>query len=299
VRAVSQVLPLSRYNFGVNLQWQPLDEWYGMLGASAGNAQAGQAPWTDFSWDTYSVLGEFGYAPNNLLGLGPGVYRIQPFVARADGPTQGGLCFDLQQQLGEHAPFGWFGRFGFGGSDVTAGASAQVGTGFIMKGPLKYAGLFPGREQDAAGIGFVWSQPSATSAPVAHESEYVLEAGYVLQLTSLMKLQPDLQVVWNPAYNPGAPQRPRLSSLTWPGEMKTNFLKATRFPWERGLQSAGSCVCWRSYGLKSALRMAFGDKPYSRRQTRGKTISNSWQMSLNRNRTVIQLPRPRPSVFEV
>jgi porin len=200
----SQVMPLPNYNFGVNLQWQPHNEWYAMLGASAGNGSAGHTPWTDFAWDSWSLLGEFGYAPADSLGLGPGVYRVQPFVAQAGGPTQGGLCFNLQQQLGEHAPVAWFGRFGFGGSEVSSGASAQIGTGFVMRGPLEQAGLFPTRKHDAMGLGFVWSQPSDTSRPVAHENEYVLEAGYVLQLTPTMKLQPDLQVVWNPAFNPNA-----------------------------------------------------------------------------------------------
>ena len=37
----SQVMPLAEYNFGVNLQWQPRDEWYAMAGASVGNAPAG------------------------------------------------------------------------------------------------------------------------------------------------------------------------------------------------------------------------------------------------------------------
>jgi len=73
-----------------------------------------------------------------------------------------------------------------------------------MKGPLEYVGLFPGRKHDAAGIGFVWSQPSASFTPDVHENEYVVEAGYVLQLTPTAKLQPDVQVVWNPAYNPDA-----------------------------------------------------------------------------------------------
>ena len=80
--------------------------------------------------------------------------------------------------------------------------SAQIGTGLVMKGPLQQAGLFPSRYDDAMGIGFVWSQPSASSRPVLHQNEYVMEASYVLQLTPLAKLQPDLQVVWNSAHNP-------------------------------------------------------------------------------------------------
>lgn len=202
----SMVLPLSGYNPGVNLQWQPVNDWYVMFGASVGNASPGTTPWSDFNSDYWSTIWELGYMPNDVFGLGPGVYRIQPFLAQAGGPTQAGLCFNLQQQLGKDQPFAWFGRFGFGGDEVTAGASAQVGTGFGMKGPLHYAGLFPSRKNDTAGIGFVWSQPSASSSPVAHENEYVLEAGYVLQLTPTAKLQPDVQVVWNPTYNPGASQ---------------------------------------------------------------------------------------------
>jgi hypothetical protein len=197
----SMVMPLPGYAFGGNLEWQPVDEWYVMVGGSVGQSISGQAPWVDFDGSIWSVLGEVGYAPKDLLGLGPGVYRIQPFIANAGGPTQGGLCFNLQQQLGEHSPYAWFGRFGFGGSGATAGASAQVGTGFVMKGPLAEIGLFPSRDHDAAGIGFVWSQPSLSSIPVAHENEYVVEAGYVFHLTPTVKVQPDFQYVWNPVYN--------------------------------------------------------------------------------------------------
>jgi hypothetical protein len=104
----------------------------------------------------------------------------------------------------DDAPFGWFGRFGFGGSQVTAGAAAQVGTGVGMRGPLAYTGLFPSRKDDNVGIGFVWSQPSWSASPAAHQNEYVMEAGYVLQVTPFARLQPDLQMVWNPANNPNA-----------------------------------------------------------------------------------------------
>ena len=45
----SEVLPLGQYNFGFNLQWQPLDEWYGMIGGSAGNGTAGLPPWDGFT----------------------------------------------------------------------------------------------------------------------------------------------------------------------------------------------------------------------------------------------------------
>jgi hypothetical protein len=196
----SGVMPLANYNFGLNLQWQPLDEWYAMAGGSMGGNSAGYAPWTDFSARNWSVPVEIGYAPRDLFGLGPGVYRIQPFAAEANGNTGGGLGFDLQQQLGANSPLGWFGRFGFGDNKVSGSASSQIGTGFVFQGPFKHI-LLQRTSNDLLGIGFVWSRPSATTKTVYHENEYTLETVYAMQLTPTIKLQPDFQVVWNPAFN--------------------------------------------------------------------------------------------------
>jgi hypothetical protein len=200
----SMVLPLPAYNFAVNLQWQPADQFYAMLGATAGNASAGQTPWTNFSWEDWSVVAEFGFAPEDFLGLGPGVYRVQPFLARAGGPTQAGVGFNFQQQLGHKSPLAWFGRFGVGGSQVSAGASTQVGTGLVMEGPLHAVGLVPKLTNDLLGVGFVWSQPSATTKTVYHRNEYVFETFYTLQLSPTLRLQPDFQLVWNPVFNPAS-----------------------------------------------------------------------------------------------
>ena len=199
----SQVLPLAQYDFGLNLQWQPLDEWYAMAGASLGDAKAGNVPWTDYSSRNWSLPGEIGYAPRNFFDLGPGIYRLQPFAAGVDGATGGGLCFDLQQQLGSDSPLGWFGRFGFGDSKVSAGASAQVGSGFVLQGPFKHV-LLQRTSNDLLGVGFVWSQPSDTTKTVYHENEYVLETVYALQLTPTIKIQPDFQMIWNPAFHKDA-----------------------------------------------------------------------------------------------
>ncbi len=196
----SGVLPLAHYNFGLNLQWQPLDEWYAMAGGSMGGNSAGYAPWTDFSAQNWSVPLEFGYAPRDFFGLGPGVYRIQPFAAEANGYTGGGLCFNLQQQLGATSPLGWFGRFGFGDDKVTGSAGTQIGSGFVFQGPFKHI-LLQRTSNDLLGVGLVWSEPSYTTKTVHHENEYTLETVYAMQLTPTIKLQPDFQVVWDPAYN--------------------------------------------------------------------------------------------------
>ena len=201
----SGVLPLPYNNLGLNLQYQPSDRWYVMFGTGANNQAAGQSPFDDLGFDNWSYLLEFGLTPKNVLGLGPGVYRVQPFVATVDGVTQAGLGLNVQQQLGTNSPFAWFGRFGVGGSRVTLdGAAAQVATGLAMQAPLQYAGLFPKLSSDYAGVGFIWSRPSVVMEPVAHRNEYGLEAMYMLQLTPLASLQTDVQFIWNPAGNPAA-----------------------------------------------------------------------------------------------
>ena len=223
----TQVMPLPQYNLGLNLQWQPPGEWYAMLGASAGNGRAGQLPWFEYTWQQWSLIGEIGYAPKDFLGLGPGIYRIEPFVgqasglvdvtktvslpestnsasvslsSRTNGPVQGSLCFNLQQQLGPRSPLGWFGRFGFGGEQVCNGAAAQVGTGFVWQGPFHHV-LLARTSNDLLGVAFVWSQPSATTKTVYHQNEYSEEVFYALQFSPTLRLQPDFQFVTNPAFN--------------------------------------------------------------------------------------------------
>ena len=198
----TMVMPLPNYAFGLNVQWQPHHDWYAMLGLSAGNSVPQTAPWTSFTWQTWSTISEVGYAPDDFLGLGPGVYRLQPFFAGTGGVTPGGICLNLQQQLGPKSPFGWFARFGVGGPASSAGASAQVGTGFVLQGPLRALGLVPRLRNDVLGVGYVWSRPSATTSTVYHRNEQILETFYTLQLSPMMRLQPDLQVVWNAAFNP-------------------------------------------------------------------------------------------------
>ena len=201
----SVVLPFAFNNLGVNLQYQPSNSWYVMFGTGANNQTPGHSPFDDLSFRNWSYLFEFGLTPKDFLGLGSGAYRLQPFVATVNGVTQTGVGLNIQQQLGASSPFAWFGRFGVGGNQVTTGgATAQVATGFAMQAPLKSAGLFPKLSNDYLGAGFVWSRPSSAMQPVAHENEYGFELMYVLQLTPLASLQPDFQMIWNPAQNPNA-----------------------------------------------------------------------------------------------
>jgi len=98
------------------------------------------------------------------------------------------------------------------------GRAWKVATGLVMQGPLQRAGLVPRLKNDLFGIGFVWSQPSATASKVYHQNEYALESFLTLQLTPTMTLRPDLQAVWNPAFSsePGPALVCQLQlALTW------------------------------------------------------------------------------------
>lgn len=196
----SQVLPLTTGNLGLTLQWQPHSDFYAILGVGPNSAPAGSPPWNRLSSDDMSYLLETAFVPSDLDGLGPGAYRLQPFVATVSGVTQAGVGFNFNQQLGQHSPFGIFGRFGVGGEMVTniGGARAQVATGLVAQSPLR---LLRAAVTDMAGLGFIWSQPSANRRPAAHENEYGAELLYVLHIAPTAYLTPDLQVIWNPANN--------------------------------------------------------------------------------------------------
>jgi len=201
----SMVIPFPFNNLGFNLQWQPTKGWYAMFGTGANNQSAGYSPFDGLSVNNWSYLLELGFTPEDMLGLGPGAYRLQPFVATVRQQTQEGIGLNLEQQLGKDSAIAWFGRFGVGGSQVALdGAAAQIASGLALEAPLKHAGLFPKRVSDYLAAGFIWSQPSAVLKPAAHSNEYGFETTYVLQLTPLVSLQPDLQVIWDPARNPNA-----------------------------------------------------------------------------------------------
>jgi hypothetical protein len=198
----SMVLPLPINNLGVNIQWQPSDSWYLQFGSGANNQLPGNSPFPDLTFDNWSYLLELGLTRSNVFGLGPGNYRLQPFVATVSGRTQTGLGLNIGQQLGRDSPFAYFGRFGVGGSHVTIdGAAAQIATGFAVHAPLQSAGLLRKPNNDYLGAGFIWSRPSQLLEPTVHSDEYGFETMYVFQLTPFATVQPDLQVIWNPINN--------------------------------------------------------------------------------------------------
>ncbi len=200
----SMVIPAPGNNMGVNIQWQPVDGFYAMFGAGPNNQDLGTSPFHGISSGNVSYVAEFGFIASDFCGLGPGVLRVQPFVATWEGDAGGGIAFNVEQQLGKDSPLGVFGRLGFG-DDVTGsvpgGVKNQASVGLAMLSPFTRHGCFSQPNNDFAGIGFVWSQP--VDAPgLDHRDEYALELTWAFQITPTATIQPDLQFVWDPINNP-------------------------------------------------------------------------------------------------
>jgi hypothetical protein len=187
-------------------QWQPCDSFYAMFSAAANNQLLGENPWRDLSTDNMSYVGELGFIVPHLGGLGPGTYRLQPFMATVGGDTGGGVAFNLEQQLGASSPLGVFARVGVGDSvtarvPTTSGVRAQAAAGLALLSPFARSGTFSKPNDDYAAIGFVWSQVGDESAQF-HRDEYGLELTAAFQLTPTMTIQPDVQFIWDPVNNP-------------------------------------------------------------------------------------------------
>lgn len=198
----SQVLPITAGNLGVNLQWQPCRDVYTVLDIGPNNTPPQSSPFDHLRGGDLSYVLEVGVLRDRPWGLGPGAYRLQPFVATVEGVTQAGVGVNLNQQLSQRGPFGVFARLGVGGATATNvnGARAQIAAGVVVQQPLAHLTLW--RRETAVnffGIGVVWSRPSARFEPLVHPNEYALELMYSLQVTSTVALTPDLQVLWRPA----------------------------------------------------------------------------------------------------
>ena len=196
-------VPLPEANLGFNLQWQPSQQFYLLMGAGSNL----QIPKTDlvlsFGTDNWSYLLELGLVTTNTFGLGPGIYRVQPFLATVLGDTQGGVGLNFQQDLGLRTPVAAFGRLGVCGNQIALeNIRAQGSLGLALTGPIDAPGPIPLFSNDLLGLAFVWSQAVPDGSQVNHMNEYSIELFYSLQITPTLKLQPDLQVFWDAAYRP-------------------------------------------------------------------------------------------------
>ena len=192
-------LPWSYNALGVVVQWQPVNWFYAMLGSAANNTLYSQSPFTDVSFEDWTTTVELGLVSEDTFGLGKGVYRVLPFYGTSNGVSGTGVLFNMEQQLGKNGPLGMFLRAGTTNNALGAvqGASTSVAGGLVLNGPTEWTLLKT--QQAYLAAGFYWLE--APYPAIAHQNEYGLELSYVLQLTETMTLQPDIQVIFDPANN--------------------------------------------------------------------------------------------------
>jgi len=179
-----------------------------------GNAYSATANRHNFEWnfnryDGFFLLNELQY--RHTKWRLPGTYKVgaildSGYVADSDGTGEvwgdvGAYAIADQMICREEGAgdelqgLSWFGRAGLAPPD-RGSVNVYLDTGFV------YAGPWPGRDDDAAGLGLAWAQmpPAATRQFDGGNAglEMAFEATYKAQLTPWFSIQPDLQYIVQP-----------------------------------------------------------------------------------------------------
>lgn len=201
----SQVVPLVDGNLGVVLQGQLTDSWYFQIGSSMTDNEPDHNPFKHTTGKNFNIVGELGWTSDNVLGLGAGTYRIQPFMFHNRGDNcHGGIALNFEQDLGRNSPFALFSRTGWSKSDHgnAAGAAFQTSAGLIFKKPLETMGVMKEGDGNFFGISFAVTKPDEDCLAEERDPskrEYILECTYNFAITRFLTIQPSFQYVKNPA----------------------------------------------------------------------------------------------------
>ncbi len=136
----------------------------------------------------------------------------QDYVSRGGEPWGGSYVYGIVDQMlwrepgtGTDAQQGLacFGRL------FVSGTPDRDPLGVLFNSGFTWGGLVPGREDDTAGLAFVWARLTSTeSAELAganRGNEFMIEATYEAQLTPWFELQPDLQFIMQPGGSTALP----------------------------------------------------------------------------------------------
>lgn len=131
---------------------------------------------------------EIGYTPTPE-NAGPGAYRLTYW--HTDGstvsgvPSGNGVVLSLDQDLGNGVIL--FARYGYGdGAGLIARHVAGVGAGFDLD------------RGDFAGIAYAWGEPTVELL----RQQHTIEAFYRFQITPLIQVTPDAQLIIHPSNAP-------------------------------------------------------------------------------------------------
>lgn len=124
------------------------------------------------------------------------IYRESPADQSTIRSGKDGKSFS--QPVASDQGLGWFGRLSFDPQNRNF-------VGFYFDSGLTYAGLLPGRDNDSAGIAFACAGLTNGAAQTLFDEgsrrvghEMVLEATYEAEITSWLRIQPDIQYIMRP-----------------------------------------------------------------------------------------------------
>jgi len=140
----------------------------------------------DGNWIEMAELG----AKVQVPWLGLGHYRLTPWHAEFPGGEGWGVGVNFDQALGHPDVVSFF-RFGYGEPSAT-----PIRT--FVSGGVSWLRPF-GRDNESAGIGFAWSDPSPGQG---FQDETLVEFFYRFAILPWIHISPDLQIVYHPANDP-------------------------------------------------------------------------------------------------
>ncbi|PLW67679.1 carbohydrate porin [Pseudohalioglobus lutimaris] len=167
------------------------EQWYvsTMVRQAGGTSQ-----WFEFDElhaDELEYVAEIALTPENVFGLGEGVYRFTPSWTDAVGdgvaaqPSGWSISVSADQDIGDK--LGALFRYAYANEDFRD-FKQRLSLGAQIKQPL-------GMQNDRIGVGAWWGEPTDRDL----DGEYGLDAFWMIQVAPFMELSADLQLVLDPA----------------------------------------------------------------------------------------------------
>ncbi|MBC8325341.1 MAG: carbohydrate porin [Verrucomicrobia subdivision 3 bacterium] len=153
-------------------------------------------------WTSLYEIGYNGFAVDDGTGL-PSAYRL--------GAWHHSTSFSKHDSTNGEGNWGLYGAtdklLWREEGDQGLGSFLRFGTGqrdrsrfhWVFDTGLSYTGLLPGRDEDVAGLGFVYAKHSGAITDAVKSHEAVIEATYRIQLAPAVYLQPDIQWINRPS----------------------------------------------------------------------------------------------------
>lgn len=198
VFANNPTIPALNQGLGAALRYQFTDNFYGIAGFTDMNGdptKPGQNFETFFKKGEYLKHVEAGWISSWERRYFDNIHLVAwhaDAVAQGAIPSGWGLAASACRLFGDHwMPFGRFGYSDGGGTSFQEWA-VSVGTGYWMRNMT-----------DTLGLGLSWGRPSEKTFGAGLRDQYTVELYYRVQVLEHLAITPDVQILVNPALNPG------------------------------------------------------------------------------------------------